>query len=280
MSAVLVLTLAWAAGCAVRRGAGAEHHRIPTVAAGSARFQILSPTLIRTEYASDRKFVDQPTFNVIGRGNFAPADYTVTSVDGWLTITTSAITLRYKTDSGPFTPRNLTVQLKSGDQDVTATPWQRPTCVVGVICEAEELTPTGAAVERDHRGYSGAGFLAGFSFAGDGLTTDVDADSPGRYQFVVRYANAQLGEEVHIQPGRRRLPESDVDLGADRGLGYVANGRDSRRPRQRPSHVAPFAEHIGLGDGQYRHRRCRRARCASSAVVPRAARRLCVQCHL
>ncbi|MBE1547920.1 hypothetical protein GGC64_001928 [Mycobacterium sp. OAS707] len=196
MTAVLVLTLAWAAGCAVRRGAGAEHHRIPTVAAGSARFQILSPTLIRTEYASDRKFVDQPTFNVIGRGNFAPADYTVTSIDGWLTIATSAMTLRYKTDSGPFTPRNLILQLKSGDQNVTATPWQRPTCVVGVICEAEELTPTGAAVQRDHRGYSGGGFLAGFRFAGDGLTTDVDADSPGRYQFVVRYANAQLGEEV------------------------------------------------------------------------------------
>jgi hypothetical protein len=196
MSAVLVLTLAWAGGCAVRRGAGAEHHRIPTVTSGSARFQILSPTLIRTEYASDRKFVDQPTFNVIGRGNFAPADYTVTSVDGWLTITTSAMTLRYKTDSGPFTPRNLTVHVKTADQDVTATPWQRPTCVVGVVCEAEELAPTGAGVGDDHRGYSGAGFLAGFSFAGDGLSTDVDADSPGRYQFVVRYANAQLGEEV------------------------------------------------------------------------------------
>ena len=196
MSAVLALTLAWAGGCAVRRGAGAEHHRIPTVAAGSARFQILSPTLIRTEYASDRKFVDQPTFNVIARGNFTPADYTVASVDGWLTITTSAMTLRYKADSGPFTPRNLTVRLKAGDQDVTATPWQRPTCVVGVVCEAEELTPTGAAVGHDHRGYSGAGFLAGFSFAGDGVSTDVDVDSPGRYQFVVRYANAQLGEEV------------------------------------------------------------------------------------
>lgn len=197
MSAVLVVTLAWAAGCAVRRGAGAEHHRIPTVAAGSARFQILSPTLIRTEYAGDRKFVDQPTFNVIGRPNFVPADYTVSSVHGWLTITTSAMTLRYKADSGPFTPRNLTVQLKVGDQEVTATPWQRPTCVVGVVCEAEDLTPTGAAaVGDDHRGYSGAGFLAGFGFAGDGVSTDVDADVPGRYQFIVRYANAQLGEEV------------------------------------------------------------------------------------
>jgi hypothetical protein len=196
MSAVLVVTLAWAGGCAVRRGAGAEHHRVPTVTSGSARFQILSPTLIRTEYASDRKFVDQPTFNVVGRANFARADYTTTSVDGWLTITTSAMTLRYNTDSGPFTPRNLSVHLKAGAQDVTATPWQRPTCVVGVVCEAEEFTPTGAALGDDHHGYSGAGFLAGFNFPGDGLSIDVDADSPGRYQFVIRYANAQLGEEV------------------------------------------------------------------------------------
>src|SRR6476646_1041529 len=186
MSAVLILALAWAAGCAIRRTAGEEHHRIPTVTSGSARFQILSPTLIRTEYASDRKFVDGPTFNVIGRGNFPVTSYTASTTDGWLTITTSAMTLRYRTESGPFTPRNLIVQLKAGDQDVTATPWQRPTCVVGVICQAEDLTPSGADVADDHVGYSGAGFLAGFSFAGNGLSTDVDVDSPGRYQFVVR----------------------------------------------------------------------------------------------
>ena len=196
MSAALVLALAWAAGCAVRRTAGEEHHRIPTVTSGSARFQILSPTLIRTEYASDRKFVDAPTFNVVGRGNFPVAAYTTTTAEGWLTIATSAMTVRYKTDSGPFTPRNLIVHLKTGDQDVTASPWQRPTCVVCVICEAEDLTPDGAETVADHLGYSGGGFLAGFSFAGDGLSTDVDIDSPGRYRFMVRYANAQLGEEV------------------------------------------------------------------------------------
>ncbi len=194
MSAVLVLALAWAAGCAVHFSAGEQHHRIPTVTSGSARFQILSPTLIRTEYASDRNFVDGPTFNVVGRGNFPVAAYTATTVDGWLTISTSAMTLRYKTESGPFTPRNLVVHLKAGD--VTAAPWQRPTCVVGVVCQAEDLTSTGAEVAHDHLGYSGSGFLTGFSFAGNGLSTDVDVDSPGRYQFVVRYANAQLGEEV------------------------------------------------------------------------------------
>ncbi|WP_200828234.1 TIM-barrel domain-containing protein [Mycobacterium sp. 3519A] len=188
MSAVLILALAWAAGCAVRRTNGEQHHRIPTVTSGSARFQVLSPTLIRTEYASDRKFVDGPTFNVVGRNAFPVTAYTTTSVDGWLTIATSAMTLRYKTDSGPFTPRNLIVHLKAGGQDVTATPWQRPTCVVGVVCEAEDLTPVGAQAAHDHPGYSGAGYLAG-----DGLEADVDIESPGRYQFIVRYAKAGVG---------------------------------------------------------------------------------------
>lgn len=53
--------------------------------AGNARFQVLSPTLIRTEYADDGRFVDKPTFNVIGRDAFPRPKFTATQADGWLT---------------------------------------------------------------------------------------------------------------------------------------------------------------------------------------------------
>lgn len=53
-----------------------RHPRIPVVTSGDARFQILSPTLVRTEYAGDRAFTDAPTFNAIGRDDFAPTPYT------------------------------------------------------------------------------------------------------------------------------------------------------------------------------------------------------------
>ena len=43
------------------------------VVSGDARFEVLSPTLIRTEYAGDAHFVDAATFNAVGRDEFAPA---------------------------------------------------------------------------------------------------------------------------------------------------------------------------------------------------------------
>ena len=43
------------------------------VISGDARFEVLSPTLIRTEYAGDAHFTDAATFNAIGRDNFAAA---------------------------------------------------------------------------------------------------------------------------------------------------------------------------------------------------------------
>src|ERR1700747_233876 len=66
------------------------------VISGDARFEVLSPTLIRTEYAGDAHFTDADTFNAIGRDNFAPARFSAQTVAGWLTIRTQAMTLRYK----------------------------------------------------------------------------------------------------------------------------------------------------------------------------------------
>src|SRR5204863_3350714 len=69
---------------------------------GSARFTVLTPTLIRLEYAEDLAFQDAPTFNAVNR-SFPMTTFTtgVTS-DGFREITTSALTLRYQRNTGPF----------------------------------------------------------------------------------------------------------------------------------------------------------------------------------
>ncbi|MFD5787689.1 TIM-barrel domain-containing protein [Streptomyces sp. NPDC127037] len=182
-------------GTAGPASAGDAHNRrIPTVTSGDARFQILSPTLIRTEYAGDGEFTDEPTFNAIGRGSFAAAAYTAKTSGGWLTLTTSAVTLRYKVGSGPFDASNLSVRLDAGDSPVTASPWHRLTCAPGALCEAESLRAGGVSVASDHRGYTGAGFAAGFESTGASLASDIDVKSAGTYRFAVRYANARGGD--------------------------------------------------------------------------------------
>src|ERR1700761_1098258 len=76
------------------------------VVSGDARFEVLSPTLIRTEYAPTGQFVDAGTFTAVGRDSFAPAHFTSRTAEGWLTIDTGSMKLRYRVGSGAFTPDN------------------------------------------------------------------------------------------------------------------------------------------------------------------------------
>ncbi|MFF6998254.1 TIM-barrel domain-containing protein [Streptomyces sp. NPDC008313] len=174
--------------------ASASGERIPTVSSGNARFQVLSPTLIRTEYAADGKFTDDPTFNAIGRGGFTPASYTSRTADGWLTIRTSAVTLRYRVGSGPFEASNLSVDVTAGGTPVTAAPWNRLTCTLGALCEAEDLQLSGASVASDHRDHTGVGFAAGFEGTGSSASSDIDVKEAGTYRFDLRYANSVGGD--------------------------------------------------------------------------------------
>jgi hypothetical protein len=171
--------------------------RSAAVVAGNARFQVLSPTLIRTEYSPTGHFLDAGTFNAIGRGSFSPPKFTSTTSDGWLTIDTGQVTLRYRTGSGPFTDDNLTVRLRSGAQTVDAAPWAghgTPNCAFGTLCEAEDLALHGPSVANDHSGYTGRGFAAGFQSTGDAMSFGVTAPAAGTYQLDLRYANATGGD--------------------------------------------------------------------------------------
>ncbi|SEL43962.1 protein of unknown function [Stigmatella aurantiaca] len=166
------------------------------VISGNARFEVLSPTLIRTEYAGDARFFDAPTFNAIGRDGFGQTSFTTRTEDGWLVIDTGALTLRYEVDSGPFTGENLVVRLKAGAQDVEARPWASrviPACALGVLCEAEGLVLEGLSEARDHTGFTGTGFAAGFEGTGTRVTFQVTPEAGGSYVLDLRYANG-LGD--------------------------------------------------------------------------------------
>jgi alpha-glucosidase (family GH31 glycosyl hydrolase) len=167
------------------------------VRSGDARFEVLSPTLIRTEYQKDGKFTDAGTFNVVGRDDFARTHFTKRTDHGWLTLDTGQMTLRYKVGSGTFTADNLTVQLNAGKQKVQGQPWaghSAPDCALGTLCEAESLQLSGPGVATDHRGYTGRGFAAGWQSTGDNIKFAVTAEQTATKQLTVRYANSAGGD--------------------------------------------------------------------------------------
>src|SRR4051794_20344647 len=85
VAALAGLTGTLVAQPATASAAGAAAH---AVRSGDARFEVLSPTLVRMEYAGDGNFTDAATFNAIGRDGFARTPFTHKVTDGWLTIAT------------------------------------------------------------------------------------------------------------------------------------------------------------------------------------------------
>src|SRR4051794_32943689 len=67
---------------------------------GPARFEVISPTLVRLEYAADRSFEDRPTLTVPAR-DFATPPFHTRVHKGVREIRTARMTLRYRLGSGP-----------------------------------------------------------------------------------------------------------------------------------------------------------------------------------
>ena len=96
------------------------------ITSGNARFQVLTPTLVRMEYSPTAKFEDAPSVVVINRSNWPEAVVKTSEKDGWLELATDKLILRYKIGSGGFGADNLTVtwqdnvgkhDWKPGDKD-------------------------------------------------------------------------------------------------------------------------------------------------------------------
>lgn len=92
-----------------------------TVRDAGARFQVVTPTLIRLEYAADGRFEDRPSLTAVNR-RLRPPRYTVRRGRDVLTIRTRRLTLRYRRRSGPFAPENLTLTLRVGARAAVARP--------------------------------------------------------------------------------------------------------------------------------------------------------------
>jgi hypothetical protein len=107
-----LLTVLAAPGAAVAAPAAPSVHG-QSVRAGHLRVQVLSPTLLRLEYAADDSFEDRPTFNAIDRTP-GPTWFRATAAGGELRVRTSAVTLRYRLGSGPVTAANTTLELTVG----------------------------------------------------------------------------------------------------------------------------------------------------------------------
>ncbi len=82
-----------------------------SVVCRDARFQFLSPTSIRMEFAPGSDFLDAPTL-VVQKREFRPVQIEVWADKEWLVVKTSRLLLRYKVNSGRFTKDNLSITFK------------------------------------------------------------------------------------------------------------------------------------------------------------------------
>lgn len=90
-------------------GRAAQSDGTTAVAAGNARFEFLTATLVRLEYSASGTFVDAPSAVVLKRA-WPAVPVESHEQDGWLVAATSALTVRYRLRSGAFTGANLEVR--------------------------------------------------------------------------------------------------------------------------------------------------------------------------
>ena len=90
------------------------------VTSGNTRFTVLLPRVIRMEYSAEGQFEDHASLVFINR-NLPVPNFKKNIKDGWLTIQTDAIKLKYKIGTGEFTPDNLNLTFEYGDMSKS---WQ------------------------------------------------------------------------------------------------------------------------------------------------------------
>jgi alpha-glucosidase (family GH31 glycosyl hydrolase) len=83
-------------------------HATTAITAGDARFEFLTPSLVRMEYSPKARFIDAATA-VVQKRDWPAVAVTTARSGGWLIVTTRAMTLRYRLDSGAFEAANLSV---------------------------------------------------------------------------------------------------------------------------------------------------------------------------
>lgn len=78
------------------------------IVAKDARFEFLTPSLVRMEYSPSGTFVDAQSV-VVQKRSWPAVRVTTTHAGGWLVLQSSVMTLRYEPDAGAFTAADLSV---------------------------------------------------------------------------------------------------------------------------------------------------------------------------
>jgi alpha-glucosidase (family GH31 glycosyl hydrolase) len=161
-----------------------------TVTEGDARFEVLTPEVIRLEYSPDGQFLDLPTFDVLDRDLSVPS-FTEKVESGWLVLETSKVVLRYELGSGPFDSDNTQLQLIGTSSPTVAPSWEWE-CTYGQVCQAGAASLSGGAeLADDHAGsQSPAGFVAGYTVQGSTATWTVLGAPAGAATVTIRYSNS------------------------------------------------------------------------------------------
>jgi len=101
-----------------------------TLTVDSCRFTVLTPSLIRLEWAADGRFEDRPSLVFINRN--LPVPKFSTSFDGdRFILETDAVRLRYKLGSGKLSPENVEIAYTSADSRRTWNPGLKDTANLG-----------------------------------------------------------------------------------------------------------------------------------------------------
>jgi alpha-glucosidase (family GH31 glycosyl hydrolase) len=118
-------------GCGIF-GAPTCQQRGSTVVCGKARFEALTPSLVRMEYAPSGHFVDARTAVVTGR-EWPPAKLSFQRQHGWVIVSTDRLTLRYQLGAGLFNDRNLQISWHANGSEQTWSPGQQDPLNLGGI---------------------------------------------------------------------------------------------------------------------------------------------------
>jgi hypothetical protein len=200
-------------------------HRSAVVRSGDARFEVLSPTLIRLEYSPSGSFENSPTVNAVDRRMPVPPYSTHVSA-GWLTLRTGRATLRYKVGSGPFTPANTSLRFADGDRMTTVHPTWDGECPFDQTCQAGAASlGGGATIGQGQGGYeSSAGFVGYLLHPGDSASWTVLGAPAGRAVVAVRYSNVP---GPIVAPGAHTI---DLVVNGHRATTLVAAPTDNASP--------------------------------------------------
>ncbi len=164
---------------------------------GNARFTVLTPSLIRTEYSGDGVFENKKSYNIVDH-NLTSTSYTTKVNDGWREIETEKLLLRYKQNSGAFDSTNLVINLK--ERLTYAKPWVSTTGSSFFQSEAEKLKLYGGATTAtDHKNYTGTGFVAGLKYVGAGMQWSMNNDIfAGEYIISLRYCSGKGAQTISL----------------------------------------------------------------------------------